>query len=272
MSPVEAILLGALQGLTEFLPVSSSGHLVIVPALLGWRSNLSFDVLVHGATALAVLLYFRADWANMLGGALRGTRQGAAWRDPAGRQLCLILLATLPAAFAGLLLEPHMETLLGQEPVAAARIAAALLPITGLILLLAEWAAKDRAAAEQLGPKASLQVGFAQALAILPGISRSGSTIAAGLALGLSREAAARFSFLLATPIILGATSLKLFDLYSQGLAPGEGRALLLGFGSAFVVGYFSIGWLLNWLRRASLKPFAIYCMAFGGLALWLLR
>lgn len=272
MNAIEAALLGAIQGLTEFLPVSSSAHLVILPALLGWRSNLSFDVLVHGATALAVLLYFREDWANLLGGVLRGTRAGAPWRDPAGRQLSLILLATVPAAVAGLLLEPRFEALLGQDPISAARIAAALLPLTGLILLAAERASKSRASVEQLGWMGTLLVGFAQALAILPGISRSGSTIAAGLALGLSREEAARFSFLLATPIILGAASLKLLDLFTQGLAPGEGRALAIGFGTAFVFGYLSIGWLLGWLRRASLKPFAIYCMAFGVLALWLLR
>ena len=272
MSILQALILGALQGATEFLPVSSSGHLVIVPALLGWRSSLTFDVVVHWATTLAVLLYFRRDWAALLAGFWKGLRrEGAPWRNPQGALLCWIALATLPAMLAGLVLEPYFEAALSGEARSAARLSATLLLVTGLILILGERLVGRAKAVERVGPGRAFAIGIAQACAILPGISRSGTTIASGLALGLDREAAARFSFLLAAPIITGAAILRVFDLAATGLAPGEAGSLLAGFAAAFGVGYLAIGWLLGYLRRASLRAFAVYCWGFGLAALWLL-
>ena len=272
MSLLQALILGALQGATEFLPVSSSGHLVIVPALLGWQSSLTFDVAVHWATTLAVLLYFRRDWIALLTGAWQGLRhEGAPWRRPEGAMLCGIALATVPAMLAGLVLEPYFEAALSGEPRSAARWSALLLLATGFILILGEQRAGRARRVERVGPGRALAIGVAQACAILPGISRSGTTIASGLALGLDRESAARFSFLLAAPIITGAAILRAFDLAASGLAPGEASSLVAGFVAAFVVGYLAIGWLLGYLRHASLRAFAVYCWCFGLLALALL-
>ncbi len=276
MRDLEALILGALQGATEFLPVSSSGHLVILPALLGWSSSLTFDVIVHWATTMAVLIYFRRDWTALLSGGLRGLRRGAPWRDPLGARLSWIALATLPALVAGLAIEPALESALETQALASARLAALLLLVTGGLLIAGERLAGRETARQVgldgLGVRRAMWIGVAQALAILPGISRSGATIAAGLALGLDREESARFSFLLSAPVILGAAVLKLGELFERGLAPGEGRSLVLGFLAAFAVGYLAIGWLLSYLRRASLRAFAVYCWAFGLLALWWLR
>jgi undecaprenyl-diphosphatase len=273
MNAIEALLLGALQGATEFLPVSSSGHLVIAPALLGWESSLTFDVVVHWATAMAVLLYFREDLKGMLFGAWQGIREsGRPWSNPEGRLLSLVALATVPAAFAGLLLEPRFEQLIDGEPLAAARLAAGMLFVTGAVLAISERLGSRDRDCDALSISGSLGIGLAQALALVPGISRSGSTIATGLLLGLDRASAARFSFLMSAPIVLGAGLIKGLDLVRDGIPAGEAPALIIGFFSAFVVGYASIAWLLGYLRRAPLYGFAIYTWVVGALALWMLR
>lgn len=275
---LRAALLGILQGATEFLPISSSGHLVIIPELLSWRpAGLTFEVAVHFATAVAVLLAFRRDWVRLAVGGFRGLRSGAPWRDPDSKLLIFIVLASVPAAIAGLMLEPYIELALSGSPRLAARFSGAMLLVTGSVLFMSERVAARRASARSLsasdlGVRAALLIGLAQALAIAPGISRSGATIAAGLALGLPRSEAARFSFLLATPIILGAGALRALDLRGEPMAAGMPMELAIGALAAFVVGLASIGWLMRLLRTRSLLGFAIYTWVFGLIALWMLR
>jgi len=276
-----AAFLGALQGATEFLPVSSSGHLIIVPELLGWPPpTVAFHVAIHLATMLAVAAYFRRDWQRMASGALRGLRQGAPWRDPDGRLLVVLIVATIPAALAGLALEAPLEAALVGASRSAARGAAAMLLVTSALLVVSDRAARRHGdpggaapddAALAVGWRQALWVGIAQACAILPGVSRSGATIAAGLLGGLSRPDAARLSFLLGTPIILGAAVLELGEPLAARPSPGELAVLLTGMASAGVAGYAVIAWLLGYVRRRSILPFAAYTAVAGLVVLALL-
>jgi len=245
-----AFLLGILQGATEFLPVSSSGHLVLVPWLLGWPApGLAFDVVVHWGTALAVIVYFWRDWVNIVKEARFFPKNLAS----------LILLGTLPAALLGYLLEDFFEGMFAR-PVAAA----GFLLVTATLLAATEWLGRRERDLDKLTWLDALIVGLAQALAILPGISRSGATIAAGLARGLRREPAARFSFLLATPIILGAGLLKVMDLAQTGDLAAQAPMLVVGFVTAGVVGFGCIHFLMRYLQRRRLYPFAVYCAVVG--------
>ena len=267
----KAAVLGALQGATEFLPISSSGHLVVVPALFGWAPPpLAFDVAVHWATAAAVLIYFRREWWTLGLAGLKWLKRPGQPPSDAAFLLLMIGLATLPAAVIGLAFEESFEALFGRPEAAAGMLLA-----TAAILVSAEKAsgARRESAAETplpaVRPVQALVVGLAQALAIVPGISRSGATIAAGLVSGLSREDAARFSFLIATPIILGAGLLSLPDLAD---APEHLDVVAVGMAAAFAVGYASIAWLLRFVARRRLYPFAAYVTVFGLVALALLR
>jgi undecaprenyl-diphosphatase len=260
-----AIALGLLQGATEFLPVSSSAHLVIVPALLGWGTpSVTFDAAVHWGTGLAVLVYFRDEWRRLFAGALRGLALGAPWRDPDGRLLVLLALATVPAVVIGLAFEETFEAMLGSP-----RSTALELLLTGVLLVLAERIPPRDRPIEAVSSGQALGIGLAQAVAIVPGISRSGATIAAGLAAGLDREAAARFSFLLSVPIILGGGAYEAVK-FARDASSGTSPVLLAtGFLAALVAGYISIGWLLDYLRRAPLYLFAAYTWVFGLAAWW---
>lgn len=298
----QALAIGALQGATEFLPVSSDGHLVVVPALLGWpHASLTFDVAVHVATALAVVLYFWRDWRRLVAGAWRGLRRGAPWRDPDGRLLVAVLLANVPAGLAGILFKDWFEAQFG-----APRLGAALLLVNAAVLLGAEWIARarrggraaggdvdghgagtgpdigadDRAAprtvddVRAVGYGRGLAMGVAQIAAILPGISRSGTTIATGLALGLDRETAARFSFLMAAPIIAAAGLVQAVDVLGDPAARAalEGAPIVMaGCAAAFVVGLAAIDGLLRFVRRSSLAVFALWCVVVGSVGLWTL-
>lgn len=301
MGLLEAVVLGALQGATEFLPISSSAHLIVVPAALGWHAPLSFDVAVHIATGLAVLAYFRADWMRLLAGAWRGVRAGDPWGDADARTLALIVLASIPVAVAGLGFRSYYAGLLAGDLSAMARESGAQLIVNGLLLVAAEpiaaAVARRRAGAastphgraaggadngagdrgrgaapadgstshhDALGLGQSLAIGVAQAVSLLPGISRSGATIAVGQVTGLTRERAARFSFLLGTPAILGAGVVEALERASGPAAPGEVVALAAGFVAAFAVGWASIDWLLGYLRRAPMYAFAVYCWVVG--------
>ena len=265
MDIFQAIILGLLQGATEFLPVSSSGHLVLVPWLLGWeKASLTFDTTVHLGTLVAVLIYFRGDIWRIIQGVLVTLRERN-FTHTEGRLGWLILLGSVPAAVLGLLFEDFFEQLFGSPA-----LVSVLLLVTGLILLLSERISQRADSTgrvrslDGLGVKDSLLIGLAQAGAIAPGISRSGATIAAGLGLNINREAAARFSFLLALPIILGAGLLKLKDALELGLSGNELTALLVGFVVAAVSGYSCIALLLAYIRRHSLMIFTIYCWSFG--------
>lgn len=265
MSLWRAFVLGLVQGATEFLPISSSGHLVLLPWLFHWEHpDLVFDTTAHLGTFVAVLAYFWRDcWALLV----------AWWRSVAERRVrtvdarlaWLILLATIPAGVLGYLFEDLLEPLFS-----APTWAAGFLLVTGTILTLGERLGRRQRDLGDLRWKDALLIGIAQAFAILPGISRSGATIATGLQCGLKREGAARFSFLLSIPITLGTGVFKLLELFS---APGEaiGFGLALGFLAALFGGYACIRWLLAFLRRGKLYVFAAYCWAVGLVALALL-
>lgn len=268
---LEAIALGAVQGLTEFIPVSSSGHLVLVPFLLSWEEpGVPFDVAVHLGTALAVVLYFRRELVALALGAARtlGGRGGEG--DRAMARLALLLgVGSIPAAATGLLLEGFFEDLFGEPQVVA------LLLLGTAVLLLAGEALHRRAGGSGRGLEGvragdAVAVGLFQALAIAPGISRSGATIVAGLGRGLSRDAAARFSFLLGLPAILGAGLVQIPD-FPPGTDPGP---VLAATAVSAAVGFAAIAFLLRHLRSRGLRPFAGYCVAFAAVSLlvWGLR
>ena len=259
MDIIQAILLGLLQGITEFIPVSSSGHLVLVPWLLSWGSpGLVFDTVVHWGTLVAVLAYFWRDWVALIGAWLKGLVRWD-WSDPLARLMWLLIAGTIPAAVLGFLLEDFFESLFG-KPVWVS----VFMLVTAALLALSEWLGSRSRKLDSLGWTDALVIGLAQASAIAPGISRSGATIATGLFRGLERTAAARFSFLLATPIIFGAGLFKLTDLASAADPAARVPALVAGFLSAAVSGYFCIWAFLRYLQRGRLYPFAIYC-AFAG-------
>ena len=272
---LRALILGAVQGLTEFLPISSSGHLVLVPFVLGWdggggfQPGVPFDVSVHLGTALAVVAYFRRElWAIAVGTARVMARRGRGEDHVQARMALLLLVGSVPAAAAGLLLEPFFTGLF-EEP----QIAAILLLGTAALLLAGEAIhdrqGEPRRGLEDLGVVDALTVGAFQALAIAPGISRSGATIVAGLGRRLERDVAARFSFLLGLPAIVGAGILKVPDFPpGTDLVPVIGAAVV-----SAAAGFAAIAFLLHYLRTRTLRPFAAYCVLASAAALvfWIL-
>ena len=259
MSILQSIILGIVQGLTEFLPVSSSAHLVLVPWWLGWpEPSLAFDTLLHWGTLLAVVSFFWRDWVDMFVAVVNRLRGR---RDPEGRDrlLLLIAVATVPAALAGYLFKDFFESIFG-----APGIIGFLLIVTGFLLLVAErW---PRGHKPLLGVRLldAILIGLMQAVAILPGISRSGSTMSAGMMRGFDRPTAARFSFLMSAPIIFGAGLTQIPDMISQG-ASGSVAALVLGFLAAAITGFLTIRFLLRYLQTNTFYPFIIYVWIFGG-------
>jgi len=297
LSYAEAVIVGAAQGITELFPVSSLGHSVLVPALVGgqWAQDLNvsapqspylaFIVGLHVATAAALLVFFWRDWVRILGGFISSLRHRRV--QTSGERLAwLIVLATIPVGLAGLALEQLFRTTLGR-PIPAA----AFLLLNGIALYAGE-VLRRRVAPAQDDPPAAEQdthsgeavdsrlaelpmgrgvlIGSAQILALLPGISRSGITIVAGLWRGLSHEDAARFSFLLATPIILVAGLYKIPELFGP-LGSGIGGQLLAGSIASFVCAYLAVRYLTGYFQTRTLTPFAIYCAVFGAASLaWL--
>jgi undecaprenyl-diphosphatase len=269
----EAVL-GFFQGLTEFVPVSSSAHLVLVPFLLRWPSpDLAFDVAVHLGTALAVIVYFARDLAGIAVGTFRWIARRASAEDTANaRLLGLLVIGSVPAGIAGIFLEGLFEDLFtGSEKVdeVGAPLTALFLLGTAAILWTAEWAYARRGDAERrsvdgLRVTDALVVGLAQAVAIAPGISRSGTTISVGIFRGLRRDAAARFSFLLSIPAILGAGLIALPDLPANA----DWSRLLVGAAVSAVVGFTAIALLMRYLRTKTMRPFAIYCLVLSAVAL----
>jgi undecaprenyl-diphosphatase len=260
VSLLQALILGILQGATEFLPVSSSGHLVLVPWLFGWdQASLAFDAVVHWGTAAAVLVYFWRDWVAIVGAVIKSVNLKFTGLTPDARLAWLIVLGTIPAAVIGWRLEEFFESMFGRPAAAAG-----FLLVTAALLAVTERLGRRERDLDQLAWPDAVVVGLAQALAIFPGISRSGATIAGGLARGVRREPAARFSFLLATPIILGAGLLEVVDLAQVGNLAAQAGTLVAGFLAAGVVGFGCIHFLLGYLQRRRLYPFAIYCAAMG--------
>ncbi len=261
----QALILGVVQGLTEFLPISSSAHLVLVPHALGWSLDpdqaFIFDVLVQLGTLVAVLVYFRRDWVAMARALWRARRSpGALTRDPQVRLLLAVALATVPAAVAGALFKARIAAVFS-----APRLVGGFLLFTAAWMAGGEWLGRSRRTLHDLTWRDALWIGAGQALALLPGVSRSGATIAAGMARDLQRPAAARFSFLMAVPIMLGAGALALRDWAALPASGEFGAALLVGFAAAVVSGYGAIRALLGFLARHSLWPFVVYCAALGA-------
>jgi undecaprenyl-diphosphatase len=285
---VQAIVLGVLQGVTELFPVSSLGHSVILPQLLGWTDVvaaqsapesyfLALLVGLHVATALALVVFYRATWARIVRGLIVSVQSGRV-DSPDQRLGWLLVVATIPAGLVGLLLE-HPLRVVFAKPLAAA----AFLVVNGLILLFGEWfrrraQAREVGAPQPAGPDGRRRldtlgfreagaVGVAQVFALLPGISRSGITMVAGLARGLDHEDSARFSFLLATPIILAAGLYKLPDLLGPN-GDGVRPQILVGSVAAGLSAYLSVRFLTRYFTTRTLAPFAIYCLVVGALAI----
>ena len=251
---LDAIFWGVIQGLTEFLPVSSSGHLVLIPALFGRPGpDLATNAMLHLGTLAAVLVYYRSDIAQM-----------AKFDKPARRLITLILIGTVPAVILGLLFEDKVEELIS-EP----RKVAFMLIVTGIILLATTMLRLGDKQMTDVQPRDSVLIGLAQASALIPGISRSGMTISAGLARGLERIEAARFAFLLGIPVIAGAGLLQMVD----ALRLGEPipATVWVGVVVAGLTGYAAIAILLRLLTRVGLAPFGVYCVAFGAIAMYVL-
>jgi undecaprenyl-diphosphatase len=263
MTVIQSILLGVIQGLTEFLPISSSGHLVIVPFLLKWdippAEAFVFDVLVQVATLVAVLAFFWNDYYQIIRDMLHGLLHRKPFETFPARMGWFIMLSTIPAGLAGLLLKDVVESAFSSP-----RMTAAALLGTALLLVIAERVGKRERELEKISWLDALVIGIFQILALFPGLSRSGSTIAGGMTRDLERPAAARFAFLMAVPIMLVAGLVAVIDLVQ---IPNLGSILpvfIPGFIAAAVVGYLSIGWLLSFLTRYSLYYFAAYCAIVG--------
>ncbi len=264
MTVLQAVLLGIVQGVTEFLPISSSAHLVLLPHWLGWSFDpqlaFAFDVLVQLGTAMAVVAYFRGEIQAIIVATVRGLWRRTPFESKNARLGWLLLLATVPAALAGLLFKDFFESTFDKP-----RGVAALLLATALLLVLSELVgAKGRHGLSGVRWLDALLIGCFQALAILPGISRAGATIAGGVMLRLERRSAARFSFLMAVPVMLGAGAVAGRDLLAQGALWLYAPAILAGFIAALLVGLLSIHWLLSYLQRHSLRRFAWYCALVG--------
>ncbi len=266
MSPLHAVVLALVQGLTEFLPISSSAHLILVPWLFGWPDQgLAFDVVLHLGTLAAVCVYFRDDLRGMAAALLAGavgrphdrTRAYLAW---------LVVGATVPVGIMGLLLKDWVETVARNPELIAG---------TSIVFGLALWGAdrwsSRRREVSGIGWRDALLVGLAQAVALVPGVSRSGITITAGLAVGLTREAAARFSFLLSIPVIALSGGLEVLHLWRAGTGGVGAGPMLLGFVVSAVSAYLCIRYFLAFLQRHGMGPFVAYRVALGVVILLVL-
>lgn len=273
MNFLQSIFLGILQGLTEFLPISSSAHLVIFPYLLGWKipsdQNFAFDVIVQLGTIISLIAHFRNDLWNIGKSMLEGIRKRDLFNTSESRLGWYVLLGSIPAGLAGILLKSKVE-----ETFNSPTTAALFLFGTAGLLILAELIGKKTKTLEEINWKNSLWMGLFQAISIFPGISRSGSVISGGMINHFKRKDAARFSFLLAIPIMLAAGFLGFFDLMQIKELGSFLPVVLAGTFAAAVVGYLVISWMLNFLSQHSLYVFSAYCILLGSLVLgiYLLR
>jgi len=258
MEIINAIILGIIQGLTEFLPVSSSGHLEIAKAILGenkvGEESLLMTVVLHFATALSTIIIFRKDILEIINGLLEFKNNDSFWFS------LKIVLSMIPAAFVGLFFNHEIEALFGE----ALTLVGSMLLVTGLLLFLAD---KAKASAKKVGVKHAILIGISQAIAILPGISRSGATISTAVLLGIDKEKAARFSFLMVVPLIFGKMAK---DILSGDIQYGTTTfiPLLVGFIFAFLTGMFACTWMIKLVKSSQLKYFAYYCFAIGGIVI----
>jgi len=273
MNTMHAILIAILQGATELFPVSSLGHAVVLPAMVDWAINqkspefLPFLVLLHLGTATALLVYFWRDWLALALGVL-GISNPQRTRE-SRRVLMLIVIATIPAVIIGFTLEKFVRGLFG-SPV----VAASFLIVNGVMLLAAERLRTRKVATRPMATLSivdAVVIGFWQCLALIPGISRSGATIVGGLLRGVDHAGSAHFSFLIATPIILGATVLEVPKLLHEAVPPGVFQTAAIAAVVAGIVAWLSTAFLMRYFRsheQAGLNPFGIYCIVFGSIAL----
>jgi len=270
MLAIQAAILGIVQGLAEFIPISSSAHLVIVPWLFGWTDpvlkGLTFDVALHIGTLIALVVYFASDWGKLVVAFFRSIAERKIGDDPDRKMVWLLIVACIPGGIAGVAFESKISDLFhpgGSISGAAMLWMAAIIALLGAILLLSDSLGKKNVSFGKIGWKEAITIGLAQALAIFPGVSRSGSTITAGLAIGLERPAAARFSFLLSAPIIAGAGAKSLIELFKgaeSGAIPHSELILFpIGLVFAAVSGWFCIKFLLAFLQKHSTKVFVWY-------------
>lgn len=278
MSIFQVLVLALLQGVTELFPVSSLGHIVILPKLLGWNINqadptfLAFVVLLHVGTATALVIYFWREWLAIVRSVFRSVVDGRMHGTPDERLGWRLIAGTVPAGLIGVLFQKQVQSLFANP-----RAAAAFLIVNGIIMFAGERVRRravalegERTRLDGLSVRTAVGIGSAQILALLPGISRSGSTMVAGLLANLTHEAAARFAFLLATPIIFGAGVLKIPDLFTPTALPHL-PVYLLGGVAAGLAAFLSVAYLMRYFRVGRLDPFAIYCAAFGIVSLILL-
>ena len=265
MDILQGIIIGIVQGLTEFLPVSSSAHLVFIQKLLGVESSLAFDTFLHLGTLIAVLWFFRYDiikmlksWWLSIGDILQGRFREGFYEDPYKRLAWYVILATIPVGIVGVLFEDSVDALFS----GALYVPAFFLFVTGTILYLSQRMTSGKINYNTITKKEALFMGLGQACAILPGLSRSGTTIAAGLTIGLDKEFAAKFSFILSIPAIFGAFILQVKDIGSA--MDANFLPVFLGFIAAIIAGYVAIKWMLDLVQNKSLDIFAYYCWLMG--------
>lgn len=276
MNVQQSLVLGIIQGLTEFLPVSSTAHLILAHDLGAAPPSEhahTFDTFIQIGTVFPVLLYFWRDWLELGRAAVRVARRGVRFTsDKHERMVLLLIIGSIPAGVLGLLLEKYIEPLADPANVTAKLLIGCALIGVGILMLWAERTSAQNRGTSRIGPADALIVGLAQASALFPGVSRSGATITAGLVVGLTREAAARFSFLLMTPVMFAATGYKGFKVLRgiEPLSAGEWQSMLIATVVAAITGYFAIAFLIGWLRTRSLGFFALYRFAVGAWAIGL--
>lgn len=254
MSIIQAIVFGIVQGIGEFLPISSTAHIILVPWLLGWRDpGLVFDVALHLGTAAAVILFFFNDWLRLISNGFRNPK------STEGKLFWLIVLATIPGAVFGVLLDKYMESF--RDPA----LIGIMLIVMGIVLYLADRIGRNEVEIKNIGLTRTALVGLAQVLAIVPGVSRSGITMSVGRALGITRESIAKFTFLMSAPIILGDALYHAKDL---GGVPVDKVPFLVAILTSAVVGALSIKFLLDYLKHKGLGIFAVYRFVLGALVI----
>lgn len=271
MNILQAIILGIVQGLTEFIPISSSAHLVIIPWVFNWNDpaleSLTFDVALHLGTLVALIAFFWSDWGRLIKAGIASIVERKIGEDIDRRLAWYLVIGTIPGGIVGLLFEKKIEELFHPSEGAIVGSSmiwmAVIIALLGALLYLAERLAKHERTMNGVTFRDAILIGLSQALAIFPGVSRSGSTITAGLAVGLERETAARFSFLLSAPIIAGAGLKSLLDIYkgihSGAIASADIVLFPAGFLAAAVTGYFCIKYLLRFLQNNSTNVFVYY-------------
>lgn len=263
---LDALILGAIQGLTEFFPISSSGHLVVFSSLISDKpSPLYFDIAVHAGSLLALLIYFRRELLKILGEPFENFQKLRNFSNLKNLKLFVLLIATIPVVVVAVSFNNLIDSLF-QSPL----IVSYMLFVTALLLFIGEYIlSKFKSDKKEPNTFQAFIIGIFQALALIPGISRSGSTISGGLLMGLSREQAARFSFILAIPALFGAL---LFESLSTSITADQAGILLTGFTSSFIISLFAIVFLLKYVRNHSLYVFSVYCFLLGIIAYIVVR